>query len=187
MEKYSSNVYDIIEDNRVKIGRTFENIPMWRKVIGIPLIYLPVIIALPFMIVALNFVKWHLVFIGGKNLKNYRDFLPHRKSYRYAYKNQIISKGNTPFSIFARTKIFWFYNCGIYCPFSVALLDYFSYLVKIVENWWCPFYHDKKSGYASSSIDKSFWHIDPKMKAKMNKDDVLCSIFDDEAPKKKGK
>jgi hypothetical protein len=30
--------------------------------------------------------------------------------------------------------------------------------VKIVEQWWCPFGHDKKVAYSDAPIDKSFWH-----------------------------
>ena len=40
----------------------------------------------------------------------------------------------------------------------MALLAYGLYLVKIVEQWWCPFGHDRKHSYADVPIDKSFWH-----------------------------
>jgi hypothetical protein len=41
---------------------------------------------------------------------------------------------------------------------SIALVAYLFYLVKVVEQWWCPFGHDKKHIYADVPIDKSFWH-----------------------------
>ena len=76
-------------------------------------------------------------------------------------------------------RLFWFYNCGIYCPLSIGLLRYYTYLVKIVENWWCPFYHDKKSDYADAPLDNSFWHIYSKENSKLHEDDKNCPIYTD--------
>jgi hypothetical protein len=56
-------------------------------------------------------------------------------------------------------KLYWILNCTWYCPVSVAVFEWHAYLVKLVENWWCPFTHEKKEGYANAKIDKSFWHI----------------------------
>ena len=47
----------------------------------------------------------------------------------------------------------------MYCPFSVASLEWTTYLTKVVENWWCPFRHERKPHYAGSAIDYSFWHM----------------------------
>jgi hypothetical protein len=45
-------------------------------------------------------------------------------------------------------------------------------LVKIVENWWCPFDHDKKAEYNESAIDKSYWHLQIVERAKFHPDDL---------------
>ena len=164
--------------NRVLIGRTFRDVPLWKLIIGVPLIYLPAFLVLPFVIVGANLVKWHLKFMGAKNLKKYKDFVPSRKSFKYSLKDQITMKERS-ISFWLRSKVYWFYNCGIYCPYSVALFEYSSYLVKVVENWWCPFRHDKKSNYANAAIDQSFWHISPE-KAKLDKDDLENPIWNDE-------
>lgn len=60
---------------------------------------------------------------------------------------------------------------------SVALFSYTAYLVKIVENWWCPFTHDQKMTYAESAIDKSFWHVDPQELVKLHPDDRFNCIW----------
>ena len=177
--KYTKNAFEIREGERIQIGRTFENIPIPLQILGLPLIYLPVFVCIPFMILGLNLVRWHLLLMGAKNLKKYRDFIPHRKTYRYAYKNQIKSKSGHWFTIFARTKLFWFYNCGIYCPLTIGLLEYFSYLVMVVENWWCPFFHDKKSNYNHSALDKSYWHITKQKLSQLHPDDRNCPTYDD--------
>jgi hypothetical protein len=150
-----------------------------RQVGGIPLIYAPVLVTVPFMILGVNLVRWHLLFLGARNMKKYRDFIPNRKSYRYTYEKQIV-RDAVWYGAWAKLKIFWFYNCGIYCPLSIGLMDYFSYLVKIVENWWCPFYHDRKSTYANAPLDKSFWHAKPKELKKLHKNDQNCPIYDED-------
>jgi hypothetical protein len=53
----------------------------------------------------------------------------------------------------------------------VALFRYATYLVKIVENWWCPFNHGQKPEYAESAIDNSFWHVYPEELAKLHPED----------------
>lgn len=163
--------------NRVLIGRTFADVPFWKLAIGVPLIYLPVFLTLPFIILGVWLVKGHLVFMGAKNLKKYKDFVPVRKSFRYSLETQITMKGKS-INYWLRSKVYWFYNCGIYCPYSVALFEYGSYLVKVVENWWCPFHHDKKSSYSNASIDQSFWHISPE-KGKLHTDDLEDPIWND--------
>jgi hypothetical protein len=51
------------------------------------------------------------------------------------------------------------FNCTFYCPVSVAVIEWNAYLVKAVENFWCPFHHSKKADYKGSSLDYSFWHL----------------------------
>jgi hypothetical protein len=172
----AEQVPNIHDKDRIQIGDTYSKIPIWRQIIGIPLIYIPVIVSIPFAILAVWLVKLHLWFLGGRNIKKYRDFIPHRKSYRYAYRNQIV-RSSPWYAAFAKTKIFWFYNCGIYCPLSIGLFDYLSYLVKIVENWWCPFKHDRKHTYANAPLDNSFWHISEIEKQKLAKEDLNNPIY----------
>jgi hypothetical protein len=62
-------------------------------------------------------------------------------------------------------------DTGGYCPLSVALFRYAAYLVKIVENWWCPFAHNRKKDYVEGAIDKSFWHMFPEELEKLHPDD----------------
>jgi len=168
--------------NRVLIGRTFNDVPLWKLIIGIPLIYLPAFLVLPFVIIGVNLVRGHLRFMGAKNLKKYKEFVPSKKSFRYSLDTQITMKEKS-ISIWLRSKIYWFYNCGIYCPYSVALFEYSSYLVKVVENWWCPFHHDKKENYADASIDQSFWHVQPE-RVKLHKDDLENPIWNDEGTRR---
>ncbi len=63
---------------------------------------------------------------------------------------------------------------------SVALFRYSSYLVKIVENWWYPFYHDQKNEYIEGAIDQSFWHINEDEKRMLSKEDRENPIWNDE-------
>ena len=66
---------------------------------------------------------------------------------------------------------------------SVALFRYITYLVKIVENWWCPFHHDQKHEYLEGAIDQSFWHIHQKEKQKLHPDDRENPLWNDKAGK----
>jgi hypothetical protein len=163
---------------KVKIGQGYLKQPFWKIMIGVPLIYLPLILLIPFMIISVFFVRRHLVLMGASNLKRYRDFVPQWISHRYTQKNQITRANAWWFSL-CRYKFFWIFNCKLYCPLSVALFEYGSYLVKIVENWWCPFNHEKKSDYANAAIDASFWHITPANKERLNKDDRDNPIWSD--------
>jgi hypothetical protein len=61
-----------------------------------------------------------------------------------------------------QSRLYWILNCTWYCPVSVALFEWHAYLVKLVENWWCPFAHDRKPNYDNAKIDQSFWHIYPE-------------------------
>ena len=87
------------------------------------------------------------------------------------YRNSEQPTINVPWYHFAHYRIFWVFNCKLYCPLSVALFCYMSYLVKIVENWWCPFTHGRKHEYVEGAIDHSFWHVDSAETSKLHPDD----------------
>ena len=59
-----------------------------------------------------------------------------------------------------------------------------AYLVRIVENCWCPFAHEKKEEYQGSSIDYSYWHIDEKERSKLHENDRDNPIWNEEAQSK---
>jgi hypothetical protein len=148
---------------RVHIGGNFDEIPRWKFLAGVPLIYVPILVGIVPMILCALLVRTHLRMVGARNLKSYwKDFVPSWVSHRHTRKNQVVSDkfaakyGSLAFV--TRSKLFWIFNCKLYCPLSIALLAYLLYLVKVVEQWWCPFRHDKKHTYADAPIDKSFWH-----------------------------
>ena len=66
----------------------------------------------------------------------------------------------------------------------MALFSYAAYLIRIVENWWCPFEHDKKETYRDSAIDKSYWHLHAIEREKLHPDDLNNSIWNEGADKK---
>ncbi len=76
--------------DRVKIGENFDTQPMWKVFIGVPLIYVPIIFSIPFVIVCVFLVKAHLGLMGAKNIKPYWSFVPDWISHRYKYSDQII-------------------------------------------------------------------------------------------------
>ena len=146
---------------RVQIGKHHRKLSFVRQFFGVWLIYLP-IITIPFILFSAYLSYWHLRMMGAQNIKPLSEFLPKRKSYRYTMKNQITMRPGYMFSP-TQTKLFWIFNCTWYCPLSVGLFEWHAYLVKIVENWWCPFHHDQKEiHYREAAIDKSFWHIYPE-------------------------
>ena len=155
----------------IKIGENFRTQAMWKVFIGVPLIYLPIIFCIPFVIVCVMLVKAHLCLMGGKNIRPYRDFVPAWVSHRYHYKNQITYSTGAKWHNLRAYRWYWFFNCNLYCPLSVALFRYLTYLVKVVENWWCPFEHDKKCEYADAAIDKSYWHLYEQDLVKLHPDD----------------
>lgn len=67
---------------------------------------------------------------------------------------------------------------------SIALLRYNVYLVKIVENWWCPFTHERKEEYSDASIDYSFWHMDPVREKALDPKDKDNPIWNERARQK---
>jgi hypothetical protein len=157
------NHHDETPTERIQIGCSFQKHPRWKFLLGVPLIYVPILVGiLPLMACAL-LVRTHLTLVGGHNLKSYwNDFVPSWVSHRYTRRSQILPEAvfdRYPFLAWiGKSRLFWIFNCKLYCPLSVALIGYLFYLVKIVEHWWCPFGHDRKYTYADAPIDKSLWH-----------------------------
>ena len=163
---------------RIRIGCNYVKQPLWKVIVAVPLIYLPIITTVPFVAIGVFLVKTHLTFVGGMEIKSYWDFVPAWISHRYGNKDQPtidISRFNV-----AHYRLFWVFNCKLYCPLSVALFRYAAYLVKIVENWWCPFAHDRKVNYAEGAIDKSFWHVHPKEIESLHPDDRKNTIWNED-------
>ncbi|HAI70241.1 MAG TPA: hypothetical protein DCM38_12500 [Gammaproteobacteria bacterium] len=166
--------------DRIQIGRNSVKQARWKILLGVPLIYLPILICLPFVIIGVVLIRLHLKLVGGMEIKSYWDFVPSWISHRYTSENQIIRTKKLAWLHLSGYKFFWIFNCKLYCPLSVALFDYTTYLVKIVENWWCPFYHEKKSDYVIGAIDQSYWHLIPLEKAKLHPEDRDNPIWNDE-------
>lgn len=143
--------------DRTVIAREYEDVAEVRVFFGMGLIYVPAVF-LPLLLLAAALVYLHLRTMGAKNVRNLGSFLPDRRSHRYAYKTQIVSRRAPKLAFWTRTRLFWTVNCTWYCPFSVGVLEWTLYLVKMVENWWCPFGHAQKAQYAPAAIDASYWH-----------------------------
>lgn len=168
--------------DRVRIGCNYERQPLWKIIFGVPLIYLPIITTVPFVIMGVLLVRTHLKYVGGMNIKSYWDFVPDRLSHRYANSEQPtinIARFHP-----AHYRFFWIFNCKNYCPLSVALFRYAVYLVMIVENWWCPFAHGRKQEYTAGAIDKSFWHVDPAELVKLHPADKQNPIWNENSEQK---
>lgn len=156
---------------RISIGNNYEQQASWKKYLGIPLIYLPLLITIPFVVAGVLVVLIHLKFVGGMNIRSYWSFVPTWISHRYQYHDQITYESETTRFNWRNFRWYWVFNCKIYCPMSVALFRYFAYLTMVVENWWCPFTHDKKQDYTDGAIDYSYWHIHDKERNKLHPDD----------------
>ncbi len=177
---FDNSTRDLTTMERVTIGLNFVNQPIWKKIVGIPLIYLPIVTTIPFVLVAVLLVRTHLKLVGGINIHSYWDFVPTWASHRYRLDNQIVySTGNAWYNLRAY-RFYWIFNCKLYCPLSVALFRYAAYLVKIVENWWCPFAHNQKDHYREGAIDKSFWHLHPEERQRLHPEDRDNPIWNDE-------
>lgn len=161
--------------NRVIIGSHHNQRSVLSRAIGLVFIYLP-ILTLPFVILSAYLTYFSLRLVGAENVKTWSDYLPDRASHRYTLKNQITMHGSFKLSL-AQSRLYWILNCTWYCPYSVALFEWHAYLVKVVENWWCPFHHSRKNSYTEGAIDQSFWHIYPEDKAKLHEDDKKNPIF----------
>lgn len=169
---------------RVEIGKNFDKQPYWKVKTGVPLIYIPLLITVPFVAVGILLVKAHLKLVGAEGVKPFSDFLPSWASHRYHYDNQIVYGDEKNWKNLRSYRFYWIFNCKIYCPVSVAMFRYMAYLVRIVENWWCPFEHDKKEEYKGSSIDYSYWHIHEKERAKLHEDDKQNPIWNQDTQNK---
>ncbi|MCG6898227.1 MAG: hypothetical protein LJE61_10385 [Thiocapsa sp.] len=167
--------------NRVRIGFGFREQPTWKLLLGIPLIYLPLLTTVPFLILGVALARLHLRMVGGTEIRGYWDFVPSWISHRYRNADHISFQGGTGRWMILRSRYFWILNCKLYCPMSVALLAYASYLVKVVENWWCPFAHDRKETYAEGAIDMSFWHAYPRELPKLHPEDRDNPIWNEAA------
>lgn len=158
------------EASRVCIGKNNKEISGIQRFFGVWLIYLP-ILTLPFVLLSAYISYIHLRLMGAKNIKPLKSFLPDKKSFRYTMASQIVMEPGYKLSP-TQTKIFWVINCTWYCPFSTGLFEWHAYLVKLVENWWCPFHHSRKNEhYREGAIDQSFWHIFPEDIGKLEAED----------------
>ena len=164
---------------RVTIGANFLQQPTWKKAVGIPLIYFPLITTTPFVLLGVLLVRTHLKYVGAMNICSYWDFVPAWLSHRYRNDNQIVYSTGAAWYNLRAYRSYWIFNCKLYCPLSVALFRYAAYLVMIVENWWCPFTHDKKQEYAAGAIDKSYWHLHAQERERMHPDDRDNPIWND--------
>lgn len=167
--------------SRVSIGTGFHAQPGWRLLLGIPLIYVPLLTTVPFVVVGVWLVRLHLWMIGATDIKGYWEFVPAWVSHRYRNRDHITFRGHRGPYFILRSRYYWIFNCKLYCPLSVALLAYADYLVKIVENWWCPFAHSRKDTYAESAIDRSFWHTFPEELSRLHPDDRDNPIWNEAA------
>jgi hypothetical protein len=167
--------------NRVRIGCNFPGQPQWKVFLGVPLIYIPLITSIPFVMLAAFLVRTHLTLVGGQNIRTYWDFVPDWISHRYRYDDQVTYSSGAAWYNLRAYRWYWIFNCKLYCPLSVALFRYVAYLVMIVENWWCPFGHDKKADYAGSAIDKSYWHLHDSERESLDQEDRENPIWNEDA------
>ena len=167
-------------EERVVIGGSIRQTPIPQQIIGVPLVYLPILL-LPFVRLSAALTYWHLRALGAKNVKTLKDFLPDKASHRYDMKSQILVEPTLKLDIWSRSRLFWIFNCTFYCPYAVGLFAWHAYLVKLVENFWCPFHHARKATYAEAAIDKSFWHAYPEDVKKLHPEDRDNAIWNAEA------
>jgi len=164
---------------RVEIGKNHRKQNVILRSIGTPLVYLPILIV-PFVILSAYICYFHLRLSGGKNIKKWSDFIPDRATHRYDLKSQVTMDPTFKLSA-SQSKLYWIFNCTWYCPYSVALFEWHAYLVKVIENWWCPFGHERKNtAYKEAAIDKSFWHIYPDDAVKLNEEDLNNPIWNED-------
>lgn len=173
------------DTERVLIGRNHRQLSFARQFCGVLLVYLP-LLTLPFVLLSAGLSYLHLRAMGAQNIKPLTAFLPDRKSHRYTMKNQITMQPGYALSP-TQSKLFWIFNCTWYCPVSVAVFEWHAYLVKLVENWWCPFHHDKKNTlYREASIDQSFWHVYPEDIGKLDPRDRDNPIWNEQCAMRHG-
>lgn len=171
--------------DRVKIGCNYMTQPTWKVILGVPLIYFPLFTTIPFVAIGVLLVRTHLKWIGGMNIRSYWEFVPDWISHRYRYSDQITYTTGAHWYNLRAHKFYWVFNCKLYCPLSVALFRYMAYLVKIVENWWCPFDHNQKHEYREGAIDQSYWHLHDAERVKLHPDDLNNPIWNEDAQQEK--
>ncbi|NOQ36541.1 MAG: hypothetical protein GQ569_11715 [Methylococcaceae bacterium] len=165
--------------SRVEIGKNHKKQSVFIRAIATPLVYVPLLMV-PFVVLSAYTCYFHLRLSGGKNIKKWSDFIPDRATHRYELKSQVAMDPTFKLSA-AQSKLYWIFNCTWYCPFSVALFEWHAYLVKVIENWWCPFTHNRKDEhYQDAAIDKSFWHIYPEEASKLHEDDLNNPIWNED-------
>jgi hypothetical protein len=167
--------------DRVVIGSNYASQPAWKRAVGVPLIYIPLLVTMPFVALGVLLVQTHLRFVGGMNIRPYRDEIPVGASHRYRLRDQITYATDARWYNLRAQRWYWIFNCKLYCPLSVGLFDYAAYLVKIVENWCCPFDHDRKPTYREGAIDKSYWHLHETERRKLHPQDLDNPIWNAEA------
>jgi hypothetical protein len=166
---------------RVSIGKHFYQLSPLRRYGGAILIYLPLFLSLPFVALGAGILYAHLRVLGARNLKGYRDFVPTWTTHRYQSLKQQITMKMDSTAPWVNSSLFWMFNCNFYCPLSVGLYEWSTYLVKMVENFWCPFFHDRKATHAESAIDQSYWHILPENRELLVPEDRDCAIWNEDA------
>ena len=107
--------------DRIIIGHNFPNQPILKVLVGVPLIYLPLITTIPFVIICVFLVKTHLRLMGAQNVRSYWDFVPPWLSHRYRNSEQITYSTGAHWYNLRRFRWYWVFNCKLYCPLSVAL------------------------------------------------------------------
>jgi hypothetical protein len=113
----------------------------------------------------------HLKMAGATNMKTYRSFLPDSKSSSYGMGSPGAMLPNTWFSGLPNTNS-WIAKYSGFLAQCTALFNWHAYLVKLVENWWCPFHHNRKDPhYRAGAINQSFWHLYPEDLIKLAPDD----------------
>lgn len=167
---------------RVVMDENYEQRSVVNKFFGVLTVYIPVL-TLPFVFFSAYVTYFHLKLVGAKNIRPLKSFFPDRSTFRYNYGSQITMKPGYIVSP-VQSKLYWILNCTWYCPVSVGLFEWHAYLVKLVENWWCPFHHNRKeSNYQDGAIDKSFWHIYPEDVVKLHPEDRDNPIWNAEFAK----
>lgn len=166
---------------RIAIGKRFYSLSPWRRYGGAILIYLPLFVSLPFVLLGAGVLWAHLRVLGAENIKSFWEFVPGWSTHRYSKLSDQITFKMDMSAPWVNSKLFWMFNCNFYCPLSVGLYEWSAYLVKTVENFWCPFFHERKPDYAESAIDQSYWHIKPENREQLHPEDRNCAIWNEDA------
>jgi len=166
---------------RVAIGKNYFELPIWRRTVGALIIYIPLFTSLPFVLLGGLLLYAHLRALGAQDVKSYWDYVPTWTTHRYHRLRDQLTMQAQPHAPWLAWKSFWMFNCNLYCPLSVALYEWSTYLVKLVENYWCPFFHEKKAEYAEAAVDYSYWHVMPEDIRLLHPDDRDCAIWNQDA------